>query len=96
MAESATIAEAMPDDVRGRAYGATESVWDVMPAIGSLAAGWLAGPSRLGVRGTFGLAAGLGAGLGVVVLSTGGWRAIAAFERSRLGVLAVERRAGPE
>jgi MFS family permease len=83
--ESTTIAEAMPDDVRGRAYGATESVWDVMPAIGSLAAGWLAGPSRLGVRGTFALAALVGASLGVIVLATGGLRAIVAFERRRLG-----------
>lgn len=89
--ESATIAEAMPDDVRGRAYGATESVWDLMPAIGSLAAGWLAGPSRLGVRTTFAVAAAAGTALAVVVLAAGGLRAIAAFERRRLTEILADR-----
>jgi MFS family permease len=86
--ESATIAEAMPDDMRGRVYGATDSVWDVMPAMGSLAAGWLAGPSRLGIRTTFALTSLVGAALAVVVLTAGGLQAIASFERRRLSEIA--------
>jgi MFS family permease len=88
--ESATIAEAIPDDVRGRVYGATDSVWDLMPAVGSLAAGWLAGPSRLGVRGTFALAAAVATALAIVVLLAGGLRAIASFEDRRLSEIAVD------
>ena len=86
--ESATIAEAIPDDVRGRAYAATEAVWDLMPAIGSLAAGWLAGASRLGVRPTFVLAAATGTALAALVLGAGGLRAISDFERRRLAAVA--------
>jgi MFS family permease len=85
--ESTTIAEAMPDDLRGRVYGATDSVWDLMPAVGSLAAGWLASPSRLGVRGTFALSAAIGTALAIVVLAAGGLRAISSFERGRLSAI---------
>jgi NRE family putative nickel resistance protein-like MFS transporter len=86
--ESATIAEAMPDDLRGRVYGATDSVWDLMPAIGSLAAGWLAGPTRLGIRTTFAFAAGVGVVLAIAVLAMGGLSAITSFERKRLSEIA--------
>src|SRR5205823_12875067 len=79
--ESTTIAEAMPDDIRGRVYAATDSVWDLMPAVGSLAAGWLAGPSRLGIRTTFALAAAVGTSLAIAVLAMGGLAAIVSFER---------------
>jgi NRE family putative nickel resistance protein-like MFS transporter len=85
--ESTTIAEAMPDDLRGRVYAATDSVWDLMPAIGSLAAGWLASPTRLGVRGTFAVSAAIGTLLAIAVLAAGGLRAISSFEHRRLAAL---------
>ena len=84
---SATIAEAMPDDVRGRAYAANESVYDLASAVGSLGFAWLGEPSRLGVVGSLGLAAVVGATLQAVVLAAGGLAAIAAFERHRLAAI---------
>jgi MFS transporter, NRE family, putaive nickel resistance protein len=81
---AATIAEAMPDDIRGRAYAANESIYDVGSVVGSLGFAWLGEASRLGVVASMTLAAASGAVLGGVVLAGGGLAAIAAFERRRL------------
>jgi MFS transporter, NRE family, putaive nickel resistance protein len=85
---AATIAEAMPDDVRGRAYAADASIYDFASAAGSLGFAWLAEPSRLGVVTAMTLAAGVGAALGAIVLAAGGLAGIAAFERRRLSAIA--------
>jgi MFS family permease len=89
---SATIAEAMPDDVRGRAYGAVESVYELAAAAGSLGFAWLGEPGRLGVVASITLSAGIGAMLGAIVLGAGGVTAIAAFERRRLSSIRAEDR----
>jgi MFS family permease len=81
---STTIAEAMPDDVRGRAYGAGDSVYELAVAAGSLGFAWLGEPDRLGAVAGLTLAAGVGALLGAIVLAAGGAAAIVAFERRRL------------
>ncbi len=84
---SATIAEAMPDDVRGRVYAANESVYDLASAVGSLGFAWLGEAGRLGVVASLTLAAGVGAALEAIVLAAGGLAAIAAFERRRLAAI---------
>jgi NRE family putative nickel resistance protein-like MFS transporter len=81
---AATVAEAMPNDVRGRVYAADESIYDLASAAGSLGFAWLAEPARLGVVASMGLAAVTGAALGAIVLAAGGVAAIAAFEHRRL------------
>jgi NRE family putative nickel resistance protein-like MFS transporter len=81
---AATIAEAMPDDVRGRAYSVDESMWDLWGGLGALGFAWLGEPGRLGVVGSLTLAASAGALLGAAVLAAGGLAAIAAFEQRRL------------
>jgi MFS transporter, NRE family, putaive nickel resistance protein len=81
---SATVAEAMPNDVRGRVYATDESIYDLASAVGSLGFAWLAEPARLGVVASMTLAAGTGAVLGAIVLAAGGVAAIAGFERGRL------------
>jgi predicted MFS family arabinose efflux permease len=90
---AATIAEAMPNDVRGRAYAADESIYDLASAAGSLGFAWLGEPARLGVVASMTLAAAAGAVLGAIVLAAGGVAAIAAFERRRLD--AIKASAGP-
>ena len=87
---AATIAEAMPDDVRGRAYGATEAMWELSSAAGSLAFAWLADPSRLSVVASFAWGAVISTALGAVVLMMGGISAIASFERRRLAAIVAE------
>jgi MFS family permease len=81
---SATIAEAIRDDVRGRAYGAGDSVYEFAAAAGSLGFAWLGEPGRLGAVAGLALAAGVGAVLAAIVLAAGGAAAIIAFERRRL------------
>jgi hypothetical protein len=81
---AATVAEAMPNDVRGRVYAADESIYDLASSAGSLGFAWLGEPARLGVVAAMTLSAVFGAALGVVVLAAGGVAAIAAFERRRL------------
>ena len=88
---AATIAEALADDVRGRAYGATEAMWELSSAAGSLAFAWLADPSRLGVVASFAWGAVISTALGAVVVVAGGLAAIASFERRRLAAIATER-----
>jgi hypothetical protein len=58
---SATIGEAIPDDVRGRVYGAGDSVYELAAAAGSLGFAWLGEPGRLGAVGGLTLAAMVGA-----------------------------------
>jgi NRE family putative nickel resistance protein-like MFS transporter len=95
---AATIAEAMPDDIRGRVYAADESIYDFSSAVGSLGFAWLGESSRLGVVASMTLAAAAGAILGAIVLAAGGLAAIAAFERRRLAAIreAVARPVGSE
>jgi hypothetical protein len=80
------IAEAMPDDVRGRVYAANESVYALASAVGSLGFARLGEAGRLGVVASLTLAA-VGAALQVIVLGAGGLSAIAAFERHRLAAI---------
>src|SRR4029450_5523411 len=81
---AATIAEAMPDDVRGRAYAGNEAIDDGGWVVGTLGFAWLGEASRLGVVASMTLAAASGALLGAIVLAAGGLAAIGAFERGRL------------
>jgi MFS family permease len=81
---SATVAETLPDTMRGRAYGAIQAVNELASAIGSLLFAWLVGSGRLGAASGIAVAAGAGAGLGAVVLLLGGLRAIRRSERARL------------
>jgi MFS family permease len=91
----ATIAEAMPPGMRGRAYGAQQSVYDFASAAGSLGFAWLGEPGRLGVVSAMTLSAGVGAMLGALVLAAGGLTAISAFEQRRLaGIRSVHGRPG--
>ncbi len=81
---SATVAETLPDTMRGRAYGAIQAVNELASAIGSLSFAWLVGSGRMGAASGIAVAAGTGAGLGAVVLLLGGLRAIRRSERTRL------------
>lgn len=81
---SATIAEALPDAVRGRAYGAMEAVNELAAAIGSLLFAWLGTAGRLGPALGIATAAASGAGLGLLALALGGAAAIRRSERTRL------------
>ena len=85
---SATIAEALPDAVRGRVYGAVQGLDEFAAASGSVLFAWLGEPGRLGIPGGLALAAGVGAGLGLAVLVFGGAEHIRRFERERLTALA--------
>jgi MFS transporter, NRE family, putaive nickel resistance protein len=85
---TATLAESLVDDVRGRAYGTTQAVNELAGAVGSLAFAWLGEAGRLGAAAGIALAAGVGGGLGVLVLAVGGAKAIARSERARLLVRA--------
>jgi len=84
---STTVAEALPDAVRGRAYGAIQAFDELAAAIGSLTFAWLGDPHRLGPANGLALAAATGMALGIVVLVAGGARAIASSERARLNAL---------
>ena len=81
---SATVAEELRDELRGRAGSVVEGLDEVAAAIGALAFAWLAEPSRLGAAAAMAASALTGSGLGVVVLVAGGASAIAAHERRRL------------
>jgi predicted MFS family arabinose efflux permease len=88
---AATIAEAMPADLLGRAYSAESATWEFAEAVGSLGFAWLAEPSRLGVVHGITLAALASAVLAVVVLAAGGAKAIAGYERRRMASVQAER-----
>jgi predicted MFS family arabinose efflux permease len=85
---SATLAEALPDDVRGRAYGTTQAVEELAAAVGSLVFAWLGEAGRLGAANGMALAGGVGALLAFLVLVAGGARAIRSNESARLAAVA--------
>jgi len=84
---SATIAETLPDEVRGRAYGATESMFALASAVGSLGFAWLGDAGRLGAAKAMALSGAVGCALGLVVLAAGGAWAIRRHEQGRLSML---------
>jgi MFS transporter, NRE family, putaive nickel resistance protein len=86
---SATIAETLSDDLRGRAYAATESLFALSAAIGSLGFAWLGDSGRLGAARAMALAGVTGCLLGVTVLAAGGIGAIRRSERARLATVAM-------
>jgi MFS transporter, NRE family, putaive nickel resistance protein len=81
---TATIAETLPDHVRGRAYGATESMYALTSAVGSLGFAWLGDVGRFGPARAMAVSAAAGCGLALAVLAAGGWAAIARSERERM------------
>jgi NRE family putative nickel resistance protein-like MFS transporter len=81
---SATMAEVLPDVMRGRAYSAVTAFTELAAAIGSIGFAWLGEPGHLGVVTGMALAAGVGAALGLAALAGGGAAAINARERIRL------------
>jgi MFS family permease len=81
---SASVAEALPDAMRGRAYGAIQAVNELAAATGSLLFAWLGTAGRLGPAAGIATAAASGAGLGLLVLAFGGAAAIRRSERARL------------
>src|SRR5919198_4035942 len=89
---TATVAETLPDDVRGRAYGAQNSISELASAAGHIGFAWLGEPEHLGVTPAIGLAAGVGAALALLPLVLGGRAAIARRERERLAQLRDERK----
>jgi MFS family permease len=93
---TATLAETLPDDVRGRAYSVANSMTELASAVGSIGFAWLGEPQHLGVAPAIGVAAGVGVGLGLVILLAGGGATIARGERQRLGALARSGHAEPE
>jgi MFS family permease len=84
---TATVAETLPDDVRGRAYGAHNSMSELASAVGSIGFAWLGEPEHLGVVPAIGLSAAIGAALALIPLVLGGGAAIARRERERLDLL---------
>jgi NRE family putative nickel resistance protein-like MFS transporter len=81
---SATLAETLPDTMRGRAYSVDAGLNQLASAIGLIGLGWLGEAGRLGVVKAMALSAGIGCALAVVVLLAGGAAAIHRSERSRL------------
>ncbi len=81
---SATIAETLPDHVRGRAYSATESLYALTSAVGSLGFAWLGDVGRFGPAKAIALSGGAGCLLALAVLGAGGLSAIRRSERARL------------
>ena len=81
---TATIAETLPDKVRGRAYGATESMYALASAAGSLGFAWLGEVGWFGPARAMAVSAAAGCGLALAVLAAGGMNAITRSERARL------------
>ncbi|TMK87322.1 MAG: MFS transporter [Actinobacteria bacterium] len=81
---TATLAESLPERLRGRAYAAVDTMWELTAAIGFLGFAWLGEAGRLGAANGMGVAAVVGSALGAAVLLGGGARAIAGSERARL------------
>lgn len=79
---SATVAEVLPDELRGRAYGALMALTSLALVAGSLGFAWVA--DHIGLVNGMALASGAGAILGIAALTAAGARAIAAHERVRL------------
>ena len=85
---TATLAETLPDDIRGRAYSVANSLTELASAAGSIGFAWLGEPEHLGVGPGIALASAVGAGLGVLILMLGGAAIIRRRERDRLFLLA--------
>jgi NRE family putative nickel resistance protein-like MFS transporter len=83
---SATLAETLPDALRGRAYSVVAGITELASAVGSIGLAWLGDASRLGVVNAMALSAGTGCVLAVAVLAAGGAAAIRRSERARLEV----------
>jgi NRE family putative nickel resistance protein-like MFS transporter len=81
---TATLAETVPEQARGRAYGVQNSVSELASAVGSIGFAWLGEPEHLGVVPAIGLTAAVGAALALAALLLGGFAAIARRERERL------------
>ena len=81
---SATIAEELRDEMRGRATSVVDGLYEVTSAVGALVFAWLAEPSRLGPPKAMAASALAGAGLGAAALLIGGVTSIAGHERRRL------------
>jgi len=90
---SATLAETLPDDVRGRAYSVANSMTELASAVGSIGFAWLGEPEHLGVAPAIGVASAVGVGLGLLILLLGAGTAIARREHQRLAELANARNA---
>jgi NRE family putative nickel resistance protein-like MFS transporter len=88
---SATLAESLPDALRGRAYSVAAAATEFASAVGSIGFAWLGDPARLGVTHAMALSAGIGFALAGVVLAAGG---AAAIRRTEHGRLAGRRSAG--
>ena len=84
---SATLAETLPDDLRGRAYSVVNSMTELAAAVGSIGFAWLGEPQHLGVAPAMALASAVGATLGVVILLLGGAAIIRRREQERLAAL---------
>jgi hypothetical protein len=84
---TATLAESLPERLRGRAYAAVDTMWELMAAAGFLGFAWLGEAGRLGPANGMGLSAVVGSALGVAVLILGGARAIRRSEHRRLATL---------
>jgi NRE family putative nickel resistance protein-like MFS transporter len=84
---TATIAETLGDRVRGRVYAATESMYQLAAAAGSLAFAWLGDVGRLGPARAVALAGATGCLLSLAVLAAGGMGAIRRSERARLATV---------
>jgi NRE family putative nickel resistance protein-like MFS transporter len=85
---TATIAETLPDRVRGRAYSATESMYALTSAVGSLGFAWLGDVGRFGPAGAMALSGAVGCVLALAVLGARGLGAIRRSERARLATVA--------
>ena len=83
---TATIAETLSDDLRGRAYAATESMFALTTAVGSLGFAWLGDAGRLGSARAMALSGAIGCLAALAVLAAGGIGAIRRSEQARLAV----------
>jgi MFS family permease len=81
---TATIAETLPDHLRGRAYSATESMYALAAAAGSLVFAWLGDAGRVGPARAMALSGAIGCLLALAVLAVGGIGAIRRSEAKRL------------
>jgi MFS transporter, NRE family, putaive nickel resistance protein len=81
---AATLAEALPNEIRGRANSMSHAMLAVAETVGSIGFAWLGEPGRLGPAHAIALAAVVGTGLAAVVMAGGGLAAIARHEQVRL------------
>lgn len=84
---TATIAETLSDHLRGRIYAATESMYSLASAAGSLLFAWLGDMGRLGPARAMALAGTTGCLLALAVLAAGGVGAVRRSELARLATI---------